>query len=37
MVKFFYNMIIMGNITIDDVLPEFREQVKALLEKEQQI
>lgn len=34
MAKFFYNMIIMGNITIDDVPPAFREQVKALLEKE---
>ena len=35
MAKFFYNMIIMGNITtIDDVPQAFREQVKALLEKE---
>lgn len=34
MAKFFYNMIVMGNITIDDVPQAFGEQVKALLEKE---
>lgn len=37
MVKFYYNMVILDRIAIDKVPSQYREQVKALLEKEQQI
>ena len=32
MAKFYYNMIIMGRITIDDVPERYREDVLKLLE-----
>lgn len=33
MVKFYYNMIIMGRITIDKVPPQYRKEVEELLNK----
>ena len=37
MVRLFCNMVKMKRITLDDVPIQFREQVKEMLEKEQQI
>lgn len=33
MVKFYYNMIILGRITIEQVPPQYREQVQEMLDK----
>lgn len=33
MIKFYYNMIIMNRITIDDVPYKYKEEVKKLLNK----
>lgn len=33
MVKFYYNMIILGRITIEQVPPQYREAVQEMLNK----